>query len=168
MNVERFMEAVAEFDLARHHVYLREVVRPAIDILRTNSSQTLAGSRFGGSPDLPPSAPWPTHQWGPYWFLAQINFAEIPSGEHRLASSGLLSLFYVDDPELAHFYDDHNYVIAQFTSAETKVAPRSSPESVKSRGVASITFRQTIDIPFDEYQRDDWPFSPEERDMYFQ
>ena len=166
MDIEELMRIVSASDLARHRDYLRGVVRPAIDILRTNAAPTLAGSRFGGSPDLPPGTPWPTHQWGPYWFFAQINFAEIPTCDLGLPANGLLSLFYVENPELVHFYDDHNYVIAQFIPTGTEVIPAAVPESVKHRGVASIAFRPMIDIPFDEYQRDDWPFFDDEAHAY--
>lgn len=65
---------------------------------------TVGGTRFGGDPDLPAGATWPTDpdKDKPTYsnFIAQINFAELPplSESTGLPSSGILYLFvrYMD------------------------------------------------------------------------
>ncbi len=53
-------------------------------------------SKFGGLPDLPPGAKWPTWNNVPMSFVAQINLQETTPYDTAklLPSSGLLSFFY--------------------------------------------------------------------------
>ena len=61
MNIATFMENVAQSGLANHADYLRKIVRPAVDILPTETIQRLGSSKFDGSPDMPPGTEWPSH-----------------------------------------------------------------------------------------------------------
>jgi hypothetical protein len=58
----------------------------------------IGASKFGGSPDLPRSEPWPVNeQTGkPLHFVAQINFSEVSEfdTQSELPSRGMLYLFY--------------------------------------------------------------------------
>jgi uncharacterized protein YwqG len=88
----------AEADQSEIGEQLIADARQAIAIERTdidNEAPRLS-SKFGGSPDLPPSMPWPTFQGRPLAFLAQINLSEVPrpESEPALPSKGLLSFFY--------------------------------------------------------------------------
>lgn len=54
MNNNDFLEKIEQSGIARHKEYLRQVVRPAIDIVKNNDVEPRLGcSRFGGAPDLP-------------------------------------------------------------------------------------------------------------------
>jgi hypothetical protein len=167
---DRFFELLARSELAGHRPYLEHLIRPAVDVLRSDTPSVTGTSRFGGSPDLPRRAEWPMHERGPYRFLAQINFAEIPGSGLDLPVSGLLSLFVADDPsgegKIDLFWQDEGYVNALLTPPGADLVPLRPPESVNAGGTTAIRFRPTIDIPYDEYQVDGWPFDEHEIEVY--
>jgi hypothetical protein len=166
----RFVEALARSELAGHRPYLEGLIRPAVDVLRSDTPSVTGSSRFGGSPDLPRGAEWPMHQRGPYRFLAQINFAEIPGSGLDLPASGLLSLFVADDLSgegtTGLFWQDEGYVHARLIPPGADLAPLRPPESVNAGVATAIRFRPTIDIPYDEYQVERWPFDEHETEVY--
>ena len=85
MSRNEFLEMIERSDIAKHKEYFRQVLRPAIDILKNKDAEPQLGcSRFGGAPDLPAGSEWPTYGMKPYRFLGQINFAEIPLIEASL------------------------------------------------------------------------------------
>ncbi|MEH1829772.1 MAG: DUF1963 domain-containing protein [Nostoc sp.] len=92
MDVKNFLQMFEQTPIALHQDYLCRVLRPAIEIIRSDSEMDLVRSRYGGSPDLPEGFEWPTHQLGFYRFLGQFNFAEIPVVNASLPDCGL-SLF---------------------------------------------------------------------------
>nr|WP_278246547.1 YwqG family protein [Clostridium lundense] len=145
-----------------------EVIRPAIDILKNEDSEPHLGcSRFGGAPDLPVGSEWPTYNMKPYRFLGQINFSEITSAETDLPKSGLLSLFVMDDFEEEYDLEtwEEGYIHAIFTPDTTNLETIVSPNSIVGKSTV-IEFSPTIDIPYDEYQVKNWPFTEEENDIY--
>ncbi|MBD1887265.1 DUF1963 domain-containing protein [Microcoleus vaginatus] len=164
MDITHFLQMFEQTPLALHQDYLCSVLRPAIDIIRCDSGINLAGSRYGGSPDLPERFEWPTHHLGLYRFLGQFNFAEIPHVNANLPERGLLSLFVADDPdgESDLFWGEPGYIHAEFFTDITRLVPNVPPDSVARGSSSTITFRQTFDLPFDEYQVDEWPFQTDE------
>jgi len=94
--------------LERLGVEIKQYYSPAVKISSKKSKRSgwampgkqgapdLGASRFGGWPDLPQSADWPTWQGRPMSFLAQINLAEVCATQPdvRLPKQGLL-LFFV-------------------------------------------------------------------------
>ncbi|WP_413366520.1 YwqG family protein [Lysinibacillus sp. 3P01SB] len=171
MNRNHFLDTIEKSEISNHKDYLLQVLRPAIDILKHPEAELKLGcSRFGGAPDLPAGSEWPAYEMKPYRFLGQINFAEIPPTEADLPAKGLLSLFAADilpgddsDPDLEPFEDGyiHGIYIPETTNLETKLPPYSDT----SKAVV-IEFSPTIDIPYDEYQLKDSPFSEDQSDIY--
>lgn len=85
---------------------IEEWVRPTIRLTATSTpdSELLPGcSKFRGSPDLPASLEWPTCEFGPLHFQAQINLRELRISQatlrYGIPTSGWLLLFAFDDPE---------------------------------------------------------------------
>ncbi|ATP42406.1 hypothetical protein CSE16_08590 [Solibacillus sp. R5-41] len=160
---------IAQSDIGIHKEYLRQVLRPAIDVLKHKDAELQLGcSRFGGEPDLQVGSEWPTYGTNPYRFLGQINFAEIPSTEANFPTKGILSLFVADDhPDydcnLEVFEEGyiHGIYIPELTNLETIISP--NPDI--GRAIA-IKFSSRIDIPFDEYQLKDSPFMENQSDQY--
>ncbi|MBH5319399.1 DUF1963 domain-containing protein [Paenibacillus sp. GSMTC-2017] len=169
MNSNHFLETIEQSNLASHKEYLRQVVRPAIDILKKNDAEVRMGcSRFGGAPDLPVGSEWPTYETNPYRFLGQINFAETAFAEASLPSKGLLSLFVADynsdgDSFLEAF--ENGYIHAIYIPEPMDLVTISPPQSDISKTTV-IEFFPTMDIPYDEYQVKDWPFEEEQNDTY--
>ncbi|MFT9849456.1 YwqG family protein [Aneurinibacillus sp. REN35] len=169
MNKNNFLEVIEQSDIASHKEYLGQVLRPAIDILKNKDAKPRLGcSRFGGAPDLPIGSEWPTYEGKPYRFLGQINFAEIPSTEANLPSKGILSLFVAgtnpDGDCYLETYEDgyiHAIYIPESTKLETIFPLRSDIGKP-----TVIEFSPTIDIPYDEYQVNDWPFEEDQNDIY--
>jgi uncharacterized protein YwqG len=160
MDIANFLQILEQTPIALHKDYLCRVLRTAIEIIRTDSEISLLGSRYGGSPDLPEGFEWPNHQLGLYRFLGQFNFAEIPKVNAGFPESGLLSLFVADDTdtESGLFWGDPGYIHAEFFSDITKLVPHIPPDSVAGGSSCTIAFRQTLDLPFDEYQLNECPF----------
>lgn len=92
--------AVLESGVPKHSDWIFKVARSAIAIetVEPDDFSILGRSRFGGFPDLPDAALFPTTD-GQYWsFLAQINLGELSTFNRFLPRSGLLS-FFVESTE---------------------------------------------------------------------
>jgi hypothetical protein len=153
--------------LAGHQARLRALVRPAYDLIRAEAGAHAGRSRIGGSPDRPPGRPWPAHRLGPYRFLLQLDFGEVGAAATDLPTSGLLCLFVAEDLDGEHSWADEGYLHAEFHDPSTvDLRPQAPPESVRHGGAVSITFRPTLDLPFDEYQRGGWVLDRDEVQAY--
>jgi hypothetical protein len=53
MDATNFLNILAETPLISYQDYLSGVLRPAFDVVCSHNEVELAGSRYGGSPDLP-------------------------------------------------------------------------------------------------------------------
>jgi uncharacterized protein YwqG len=89
--------------LARQHFgdagpVLESVARPSVRLQRAEACPADdTGSRFGGTPLLPPGCAWPVTRAGqPLSFLAQVSTADIqvPAGNPDLPADTLLAFFY--------------------------------------------------------------------------
>ncbi|MEK4425329.1 YwqG family protein [Solibacillus sp. FSL K6-1523] len=169
MNSNKFLNIIEQSDIGMHKEYLHQALRPAIDLLKYNEAELQLGcSRFGGEPDLPVGSDWPTYGMNPYRFLGQINFAEIPPNEGNLPTKGLLSLFVADDyPNYDCYLEvfEEGYIHGIYTPELTNLETLISPNPSIGNAIA-IKFSSTIDIPHDEYQLKDWPFTDNQNDIY--
>lgn len=167
MEKNQLFKLVENSELSHHLNFFKHHIRPAIDIIRLPIDSPLGGSRLGGNPDLPIDMAWPEHTYGPYRFIGQINFAEVPNNV-LLPKTGLLSLFFAEDPQDNIFWQDPNYVIGIYTPAGIPLITKSTPDTFPHHPHKSIaiSFALTWDIPFDEYQVKDWPFTKEEDDTF--
>jgi uncharacterized protein YwqG len=117
MSFEELMKAARLDALAPA---LREFHSPAVSIkskalgktgwLTPDKSQApgIGASRFGGWPDLPEGAQWPTWSGRPMAFLAQLDLADLAEVEPavRLPATGLLSFFLGCGNDTYEKYDD--------------------------------------------------------------
>jgi uncharacterized protein YwqG len=102
---------IAAAGFNKHLAFLMNVAKPSVNLLETEGAAIIGGSKFGGSPDLPADFEWPEGEFGPYRFLGQFNFKEIPDGPSMgLPADGLLSLFFVWDEDGHAFWRDPHYV----------------------------------------------------------
>lgn len=165
MDFEVLLQKARELGLGGHEGFFREHWRPAIDLVRSESTTKLGGSRIGGPACLPPSFAWPHHSHGPYQFLAQINFADVPEEGTPLPAKGLLSLFHAHDPEELIFFTEPEFLHAEWFPDETDLVTTDSPHADDDNGFP-VSFRPTLDLPLGRYQVGSWPFSAEESDLY--
>lgn len=77
---------------------VRQLQKPSVALELTDEPvRGCAHSSIGGRPSLDPTTPWPLDSGGrPMIFLAQINYADMPSLED-FPNSGLLSVFVEDN-----------------------------------------------------------------------
>lgn len=162
------LSRAGDLGLSSHLNFIRRVLRPAVTILRDERPLEVGQSRFGGIPDLPAGATWPTHDDGPYRFLGQLNFTELPENRGFLPKTGLLSLFVADDPsgESEYFWGDAGYISAVWLPDSSTVEPIRSPFSDQEQPGTALSFRSTLDIPYDAEQVDDWPFDEAGSDAF--
>lgn len=96
MDQEKLRSLIKEHKLSDFQSEIIANARPAVYISLDEAEQGEIGrSRIGGTPDLPPSIPWPNEpNWGYRCFLLQINFAELPKFESSpFPDTGMLYLF---------------------------------------------------------------------------
>jgi len=80
------------------------LAKPALCVISTKAAEAkipVGASKFGGGPDLPPSAKWPVFRGNPLSFLAQFNLAELAVSPacRELPATGMLSVFSVYDKD---------------------------------------------------------------------
>jgi uncharacterized protein YwqG len=167
MNLVDFELQVASSPLAAHRHRLRELLRPACDILKGNPDPGVGRSRLGGAPDRPRGSKWPQHRLGPHRFLGQINFEELTSTDSGLPANGLLQLFVAYDPDGNFFWGDNGYIHAEYYApGDVALTPCTPPEAVSFEGHAGVAFRPTLDLPYDEFQHKDWVLNDDLSEAY--
>ena len=102
MNLQNLRSKYEEYGLGRIFEEIKCYAKNAVEIsLKASDDQQIpiGASKFGGSPDLPRSEPWPVNeQTGePLHFIAQINFSEVSEfdTQSELPSRGNLFKFLV-------------------------------------------------------------------------
>ena len=150
---EALLQAAA---MARHPDWIRAAARPLIPVLRSTLPGSVGTSRLGGEPDLPPDLPWPTHEAGPYRFLAQLALRELPPNP-LIPRTGLLSLFVADDEDQSVFWQDEHYVVAHLFADPTALVRRPCPPDLEQPGITGRFGTVELDLPRAPEQRTDWP-----------
>lgn len=166
MNLDELETLIAANpELREHAYYLHTLIRPSVRIRINQERPTGVQSYFGGSPMVPADFAWPEHDVGLYYFLGQINFADIENRPAELPESGVLSLFYADynpqsDNDGDIFWRDEGYVKAWYFEDLSQLVPMQAPHgrSVKAK---SITLAGELDIPRHVDMLADCPFDPE-------
>jgi len=175
MNFENLLKTLATSKIAKHTEFIRQTIRPTFDIIKNKDIKPFLGcSRFGGLPDLPAGSEWPTYDSIPYRFLGQINFADISLDNDCFPSNGLLSFFVADGEQDGEgkFWLDEGYIYAIYISDLTNLKTMPTPKPPENYVIENPTptfvleFIPTVNIPFDEYQVNNWPFDREETDIY--
>lgn len=156
-ELEKYLKQ--DSNLAPHTDWILSLAKPCVDIKITDSSPLAHNSRFGGKPFVPDDFIYPQHDLGQYEFLGQINFSEIESTPNSiLPKDGLLSLFYAFDQEGEVFWRDDDYIIAYYWQSFDNFSVIVPPLSPLTCSAKRITFSHGVDIPRDQYMRENWPF----------
>lgn len=169
MNRDSFERLIgSEPALAPHVDFLRGLLKPCVRITITPDAPTGTQSQFGGKPMVPANFAWPQHASGLYYFLGQINFAEMVERPVSLPATGLLSLFYVDyDPESDYdgelFWGNDGYVKAWYFEDVAALVQVTAPHG-KTAKAKRIALAGEFDIPRHGELREDWPFDFETLD----
>lgn len=163
---------VSKLGLGEHREHLLGIARPSVEILTAKARVAKGCSKFGGSPDLPADFQWPQHKLGPYRFIGQINFADIPTGRHGLPNGGLLSFFYAHDENGESFWGDPNYVRAYRFDKSDALKPVEPPAAVRLGSTAVLKFQLGVDVPprpwpSNESAAKKWPISEDQEDAYW-
>lgn len=93
-------------------------------------------SKFGGEPDLPPDAHWPTYHGRPLHFLAQLNLADLPPRHiptTDLPRKGLLSFWYDTQGDRAKRAFNHDLARWQVHYSTKATERRTFPEHDESK-----------------------------------
>lgn len=158
MNLKTLGKAIASIEsVTPFRDYIIGLAKPCVRIHLTGESAKDSGSRFGGHPFLPSDFQWPQHGVGEYRFLGQINFSEITDRPRILPESGLLSIFYAFDKEGEIFWGDEGYVLGFYWPNFDNYSMFDSPIT-NPPGSIGVNLNGGIDIPRNEYLREDWPF----------
>ena len=105
MTKQQFIQKLSEISLDKYLSNFESVLRNTIRIYLSKQDESeisIGTSKFGGKPDLPVGAEWPTEDNSkPLAFIAQINLREVvslDSGE-LLPKSGILYFFYASEQD---------------------------------------------------------------------
>lgn len=131
-------------------------------------------SKFGGQPDMPEGASWPTWDDEPLAFLCQINLSSVNGfdADGLLPASGLLSFFYVAEQSTWGFdsEDRGSWAVLYFT--DTKLTRTPWPEELDEEGHYSacrLNFGLGATIPgWETKVVSDLNLSDEEQDSFFE
>ena len=111
----------------------------------------LGASRLGGTPDLPTSIPWPTHEGARMAFVAQLDLSSLPPGWiDDLPSRGWLYLFVAtlapawDLVHAVRWFDGDRSAL-QATSAPA--GPHTPPDQPASYVPHQLSFEATFSLP---------------------
>lgn len=152
-----------ELGLSSEKELLKPYIKPSINIEFSDKSSIK--SHFGGNPRLITGTPWPEHEFGPYRFLAYIDFAEVKDENSLLPMDGILNLFVADDSEGRTFWGDEGYIKGIYYKKGEKLRINKSPKSVANPEKYLIEFKKSLDLPPSKIHEFD--FGEEYEDTYF-
>ncbi len=98
MVTNQFQELIAKNQLTKYSDRLCSKALKSIElcpVAAKDENLPIGATKLGGHPDVPLKFKWPKKNGVPLFFVAQINFAELPDGGSLdLPKEGLLSLFH--------------------------------------------------------------------------
>lgn len=168
MDLSLLTRVLRASTFAKHTDFFVGCARPCVDLAITAEPAPLHGSRFGGAPVLPQGMQWPGSQQetagpqshGPYRFVAQIDCSELPDVGAGLPTAGMLSFFVgIDSDDGKFFWRSPGYVQAFLFAPGTPLVEVQPPEAVSFGTSRAIRFHAGVDLPFDRYSVQDWPWS---------
>lgn len=137
----RYRAQLEASDLGQWADALCDAALPSIRLVIDGQiDATAAGvSRLGGSPDLPPDAPWPAEDDGtPLSFIAQLDMRQMAAHDVQgiLPRAGLLSFFYAAASQRAWGFNpaDHGAWAVIHIADVAAVRPREAPGEVRAEG----------------------------------
>ena len=166
MNVQELDSLIAGHPVLTEHAdFVRGLVRPNVRITISKEGATGVQSRFGGPAMVPAGFKWPGHAVGLYYFLGQINFAEIENRPDSLPATGLLSLFNADydpnsDSEEEVFWRDEGYVRAWYFEDIESLKAMPAPHGRDLNG-KRLSLVGELDLPRHADMLEGCPFNAE-------
>ncbi|RYY58123.1 MAG: DUF1963 domain-containing protein, partial [Comamonadaceae bacterium] len=143
-----------------HIPFLALCCTPCVDLhLVPERPLAATGSRFGGSPCVPPDFSWPVHPAGRYRFLGQINFGEVAAPATGLPTSGLLVLFHAEDEDGEVSWQDPGYVVGYHWDDLASHATLQPPADIPTVPGIALDLVPGLNVPRHEELRNDWPFA---------
>jgi hypothetical protein len=158
---------ITELELGEHREFLLRIARPSVELISAEVPIAKGCSKFGGCPDVSADFEWPHHKHGPYRFIGQVNLAEIPTRQHGLPSSGLLSFFYADEI----FWQDPDYVRCYRFDNLSALKGVEPPAAVRMGATCTVKFQPGMDVrpwPWDDSAAKQWPIDAELREAYWE
>lgn len=162
---------IAELGLEEYRAFLTGIARPTIELIAVDAPVAARGSKFGGSPDLPPDFLWPGHKHGLYRFIGQVNLGDVPPGPHKLPAAGLISFFFAHDDNYESCWSDPNYVRAYYFKAVDELRPVEPPEAVRLGSTSVLQLRPSEDVPAWPEKVSDpeqWPIDPSLKSTHYE
>jgi uncharacterized protein YwqG len=99
-------EALSKVEDPELRTRIEALVRPIVRlhvVAASDEDLAVGASKFGGAPDLPADLVWPTSEYGPVGFVAQLDLADLAATKaaefHGLPREGGLVLFAAHDWE---------------------------------------------------------------------
>lgn len=158
--VNQFFDAHPQF----HRQSWLDLAKPCVDIHFVDGEITANDSYFGGVGFFPKGFEYPTHPDGYYRFLGQLNFSDIDDPSNQLPKSGVLSLFFADDPNGEMFWGNDGYVLGYFWHNTDDFVMMDMPkdiakdwEVIPNPKAKKVQFAQGIELPMSSYFEMDYP-----------
>ena len=114
MTSQQVQQLLEHPRLTAYTALIEKYLHPSVDISMLNQLPLPQHSRFGGEAYVPADFVWPQHPEGDYYFLGQIDCAEIINRPPLLPAHGLLAFFFAQDAEGEVFWGDEGYVRAYY------------------------------------------------------
>jgi uncharacterized protein YwqG len=124
------------------------LLRPAIRLWPQPDSGQPAASRFGGLPAVPADFAWPAYCNEPFWFLVQINCAELGARAETfgLPRTGLLS-FFGDHDDVNGCTPGGGGKVYYFEDTRTLLPARLPLADFEPQITCGISFFETFELP---------------------
>lgn len=144
------LQKINTADLTAHTDRFLPLARPALTFKSTKAADKtlpVGTSKFGGGPDLPPKADWPTFEEEPLAFLGQLNLGDLAASLvcRELPNAGLLSMFILSDEDEGNDYFDDGMWRLYYFPDTSKLTRRLPPET--SFNSCRLAFTETLTMP---------------------